>query len=200
MKTTESAYPLSWPPGWPRKPNPVRPRARFGNGGGVSLGIGVQRVTSELRRLGATDVIISTNVRPRLDGLPSGDAANPSDPGAAVYFRVKGQPRALACDKWDRLADNLAALAKHVEAIRGQVRWGVGSIEQAFGGYLALAAVGAPRPWWEILDIDPAAPWPKIEAKREALLHRHHPDKGGNANHAAEINAAFDQARQERAQ
>lgn len=199
MKTPESAFPLSWPPGWPRKPNPVRPRARFGSGSGVSLGVGVHRVTSELRMLGATDVIISTNVRPRLDGLPSGDAANPVDPGAAVYFRVKGQPRVLACDKWDRLADNLAALAKHVEAIRGQVRWGVGSIEQAFGGYLALSAMGASKPWWEVLAIDPSAQWHQIEAKREALLHRHHPDKGGNANRAAEINAAFDEARRERA-
>jgi hypothetical protein len=200
MNAPESAFPLSWPPGWPRKPNPVRPRARFGAGSGVSLGVGVQRVTDELRRLGATGVIISTNVRPRLDGLPSGDAANPVDPGAAVYFRIKDQPRVLACDKWGRLADNLAALAKHVEAIRGQVRWGVGSIEQAFGGYLALAAMGASKPWWEILGVDPAAQWHQIEAKREALLHRHHPDKGGNANTAAEINAAFDTARRERAQ
>lgn len=194
MSAPESSYPLAWPPGWPRKPNPYRPRAQFD----ASLGRAVQDLTHEFRLLGATDVIVSTNVRPRLDGLPSGDAANPSDPGAAVYFRIKGQPRAMACDKWNRLADNVRALAKHIEAIRGQVRWGVGSIEQAFGGYLALTAMEATKPWWEILAISPDAPWPEIEAKREALLHRHHPDKGGNANQAAEINAAFDQARRER--
>jgi hypothetical protein len=200
MSASGSTFPLSWPPGWPRKANPIRPRARFGTGNGVSLGIGVHRVTAELRRLGATDVIISTNVKPRLDGLPSGDAANPVDPGAAVYFRVKGQPRVLACDKWDRLADNLAALAKHVEAIRGQVRWGVGSLEQAFGGYLALTAVGAKQPWWEVLAMDSDSTIDQVEQKRLELLNRHHPDRGGTHARAAEINAACDEARRELAQ
>jgi hypothetical protein len=195
LSPPDQAYPLAWPAGWPRKPNPYRPRAKFGAGSGVSLGVGVQRLTHELRVLGAKDVIVSTNVKPRLDGLPSGDAANPSDPGAAVYFRIKSEPRALACDKWDRVADNLAALAKHIEAIRGQVRWGVGSLEQAFGGYLALTAVGAKQAWWEILALPSNATIAVVRAKQLALLAQHHPDKGGDQTRAAEINAAADEAR-----
>lgn len=195
----EQSYPLAWPLGWPRKASPNRPQSKFGSGGyGDTLGSGVSRLRDELARLGATDVTISTNVRPRLDGLPSGDAANPADPGAAVYFRLKGQPRSLACDKRNRLADNLVALAKHIEAIRGQVRWGVGSIDQAFGGYLALTAMPAKKHWTEVLGLYEDASISEIERARGKLLEKNHPDKGGSSSLAADINVAYDEARAER--
>jgi hypothetical protein len=165
----------------------------------VTLYVGRERLLDEMKRLGATAVMLSTNVPTRQDGLPYSKAREPDDHGVAVYFRIKGEPRVLACDKWDRVADNMAALAAHVDAVRGQLRWGVGTIEQAFGGYKALPAMGASKQWWEILGVKEDASWPTIEAKREALLHVHHPDRGGNGNVAAEINAAFDQARRERA-
>ena len=55
----------------------------------------------------------------------------------------------LACDRWDRPEHNLRAIAKHVEAIRGQERWGVGSVAQAFRGYQALPSRATGKPWWE---------------------------------------------------
>jgi hypothetical protein len=200
------AFPLAWPVGWPRSRE--RRRATFGTANRdparsyvmknrLSISGALDRLLAELDRLGAKSVVISTNVPVRLDGLPYSKAAEPADPGAAVYFRLKEEPRALACDKWDRLADNLAALAKHIEAIRGQVRWGVGSLERAFGGYLALTAVGAKQPWWEILALRETATLAEVEAKRIELLQRHHPDKGGSHTRAAEINAAADDARRE---
>lgn len=33
------------------------------------------------------------------------------------------------------------------------------------------------------------------EPDKHELIYRAHPDRGGNANHAAEINAAFDEAK-----
>lgn len=73
------------------------------------------------------------------------------DRGAAVYFEMKGKPVSLACDKWNRVEDNIWAIAKHIEALRGQQRWGVGSIEQAFRGYTALPAIGesSASEWWK---------------------------------------------------
>jgi len=204
MNAPDSSFPLAWPIAWPRCRNPTR--AKFGvasrqqsdgtwrYGSKLTIGAARDRLLSELQRLGARNVVISSNIRARGDGLPYANAAEPSDHGAAVYFRLKGEPRVLACDKWDRVADNLAALAKHIEAVRGQVRWGVGSLEQAFGGYKALPAMGEVKQWWEILGVPADATIEVVEAKRDKLLMQHHPDRGGSHSRAAEINAAFDAA------
>jgi hypothetical protein len=185
------AFPLSWPVGWPRAKKLAR--ARFGlKGQGTTLYVARARLQDELRRLGAAAVAISSNVPVRQDGLPYSKAAEPADHGVAVYFQIAGEPRVLACDKWDRVADNLVALSLHVESIRGQLRWGVGSIEQAFGGYKALPAVPT---WSEVLGVAPNAEWGQIERKRRELLERHHPDRGGDSSKAAEVNQAFSEAR-----
>jgi hypothetical protein len=190
----DNRFPLAWPVGWPRSRGPQR--ARFGaRGRGATVNDGVDLLWNELRRLGARDVVISTDVILRSDGWPSGSASEPADHGAAVYFTIKGQPRALACDKWDRVADNLQALGKHVEAIRGQLRWGVGSVEQAFGGYKALPAVGARVDWHVVLGVAPSASWEEIQRRRRELLEQHHPDRGGDPERAAAVNEAFGEAR-----
>lgn len=205
------AYPLAWPVGWPRAK--YRERARFGAVGtrksltgestwkvrrALTMAEGRDRLLEELDRLGAHQPVISTNVRTRADGNLRGDAANPADPGAAVYFRFKGEPRVLAVDRWDRLADNLAALAAHIEAIRAIERYGVGSLAQAFAGYRALAAVGERQQWWQVMGF-PARPksWGEAKKKYEELMWKHHPDRGGNPNQAAEINAAWTEAEAE---
>jgi hypothetical protein len=194
------SYPLHWPTGWPRAK--ARTGALFRRGTSrLTIADAVARVLRELGRLGVRDPVISSNVRPTLAGVPaSSNGAAPADPGVAVYFRLgkTGDQKVLACDKWDRLADNIAAVAAHVEALRGQERWGVGTLAQAFAGYKALPAVEARKPWWEILGVKPQASMNEIEVRRLFLLERHHPDRGGNANVAAEVNAAFDEAMAER--
>jgi hypothetical protein len=188
----EEAFPLTWPVGWPRARRAEQ--ARFGV---WTLYKARSFLQHELRLLGATGVVLSSNIPLRQDGLPYSNVTEPRDHGVAVYFRIKGEPRVLAADRWDKCSHNFVALAKHVEAMRGQLRWGVGTLEQAFGGYKALPAMGASKPWWEILGVEPTAKLPDVEAKRMSLLRRHHPDVGGNPNQAAEINAAYDQARKE---
>lgn len=193
MNAPDEAFPLAWPIGWPRWRSAMP--ARFG---AHTLYKARSSLQSELRLLGATGVVLSSNIPLRLDGLPYSNVTEPRDRGVAVYFRIKGEPRVLACDRWDKCAHNFVALAKHVEAIRGQLRWGVGSLEQAFGGYKALSAMGATKQWWEILGVKQDAPMTDIERRRMELLREHHPDRGGNGNQAAEVNAAYDQARRER--
>lgn len=205
----EMTCPLDWPAGWPRTASPQRSKfgvKRTGVDGGpayglasVALGAGRSELLEELRRLRATDVVISTNMAVRRDGEAFSNRADPRDTGVAVYFRLKGEPRVLACDRWNRVACNMVALAKHIEAIRGQARWGVGSLEQALGGYRALPAMPAARPWWEVLGVESHAPTVLIEQRRIELLRQHHPDvNGAGAGIAAEINAAYDEFRRER--
>lgn len=202
-QTPHSSYPLSWPLQWPRTRSPSRARFYARENGHayrfkkqVTVADGRDRMLAELERLGATQVVISTDVPTRNDGLPYSNAAEPKDHGVAVYFRLKGEPRVLACDRWDRVADNLVALAKHVEAVRGQARWGVGSLEQAFAGYRALPAAGAKKPWWVVLGVPEDASLAQAQARRDELLMRHHPDRGGGADVAAEVLAAFSEARE----
>jgi len=55
----------------------------------------------------------------------------------------------LACDRWDKVQDNIYAIAMTIEPLRGIERWGSGSmVEQAFTGFFALPAPKSP---WEIL-------------------------------------------------
>jgi hypothetical protein len=191
--TTIQAYPLQWPIGWFRKAG-GRSRAKFGRGYGTDMTSARNLLFAELRRLGAGNVVVSTNLPLNSNGLPRGDAREPGDAGVAVYFRLKGDSRALACDKWDRVADNIMAIAKHVEAVRGQIRWGVGTIEQAFGGYKLLTAGEASKTWWEILGVAMSAMLSEVTRARDELLKKHHPDHGGSHAIAAEINAAYDEA------
>lgn len=178
---------LQWPVGQPRAR--YRDNARFRNGprGLVDYELARGRALDELELLGATDVVISRNRRSQESG----------DPGVAVYFTVgrDKQRRCLACDRWHRMPDNLAAIAAHVEAMRGQLRWGVGTVEQAFAGYAALRPVREHRPWWEVLGI-PRGSLPEIvTAAWRELAKRHHPDRGGSPEEMAEINAAYQEAK-----
>src|ERR1043166_7667665 len=131
------AYPLSWPENWPRTARGTQARRRFVAAGGRlrSMEEAVQFLSNELRLLGARQEILSTNVKRRLDGVPYSNQSQPDDTGAALYFEFKGKPVAPACDRWRRVEDNGYAIALHIESLRGQQRWGVGSLEQAFRGY-----------------------------------------------------------------
>ena len=185
--------PLEWPIGWTK--GRVHLHSKFGGRRGVTLERARSELETELGRMRATEIVISTNVPIVSAERWNLRALEPGDHGAAVYFTVAGAQRALACDKWMRVADNLHALALHVEAIRGQLRWGVGSVDQAFGGYKALPAMGARRLWYEVLAVPHTATKDEIDRKRLELLGTIHPDRpGGDAELAAEINAAYREA------
>lgn len=195
MTAALEPWPLTWPIGWTRRRHAAR--AKFGRKGmGESRSVANDRLRDELRQLGAERVLVSSNIPCRRDGSADFSSCEPDDHGVAVYFQIKGEPRVLACDKWDRVSDNMVAISKHVEAIRGQLRWGVGSVEQAFGGYKALPAVGARADWHVVLGVAPGASWETITERRRQLLEQHHPDRvGGDAGRAAEVNEAFQEAR-----
>ena len=105
---------------------------------------------AELAKLAVSrdDLIISTNVPTRLDGLPRGDARNPEDTGAAVYWRKAHDApmKCMAVDRYKAVADNLCAIAATLEAMRAIERHGGAEIlERTFRGFAALPErAGAP--------------------------------------------------------
>jgi len=174
-----------------------------GQYGGVKRKVSMPDVTHdllrELRLIGVGDynVVISTNVELRNDGLPYANRRPPEDPGAAVYFKLKGKPCVLACDKWNRVEDNLRAITKHIEALRGQERWGVGSVEQAFAGYTALPPAGSSpgQSWWNVLGCAHDAPFEICQEAYRQKARAAHPDNGGSHDAMVALNAAWDQCR-----
>jgi len=206
---SEQRFPLSWPAGWRRTPPGARQGARWSKRerhygtehswttrGTLTVADALKRLQTELDRLGATDVLLSTNVQTRLDGLPYSNRGEPADPGAAVYFKLKRQARCLAVDKWTRVADNIAALAAHIGAIRGIDRYGVGTLEQAFAGYAMLTTGKAS--WWATLGVQHDAEMAQIEAAYRRVAKLAHPDAGGSHAAMAEVNEAIAEARLER--
>ena len=215
MSSEIQAYPLSWPPGWKRTSN--RTRAKFGrqttdrhtrsDGSSwtstskvkLTIADSRDRLHHELQLLGAKGVVISSNLRLKMDGQPMSGQREPDDPGICVYFRLDNKPRCLPCDRWDRAADNLAAIAKYVEALRGQLRWGVGTAEVAFAGFKALPGSGdaiippAPMTVEEAADAlmrltSGAFHFSQIRSSPDvfsnayrAAVKRHHPDTRGGS-------------------
>lgn len=202
------AFPLSWPAGWPRAKS--REHAKFSKktrgqtyaaANDLSVADGVRRVLGELGRMNirADDIVISTNVKPRLDGWPSSSEGNPGDPGAAVYWLTrKRETRVMAIDRYYRLADNLAAIAATLDALRAIERHGGGQIlDRAFTGFTALPAPGqtVARGWREVLGVDPQEnSVDKVREKYRRLSAVHHPDRGGSSDVMAELNWAWTQA------
>ena len=210
---TISAYPLQWPDGWKRTPRERRREAKFGrarkltgtswsSARPLSIAEAVDRVLAELQRMAVDrqDVVISTNVRTRLDGLPRSGERQPADPGAAVYWRdsFSSAPRVMAIDQYDRVEDNLAAIAATLDAMRAIERHGGAAIlERAFTGFTALPAPGAARTWREVLDIPGRPDADILKTAYRLAASKAHPDKGGTNERMAEVNSAYEQARKE---
>lgn len=194
---TNIVFPLAWPVQRPRTRSPGA-AAFHKRGKLVSFEQGVQRLALELSRFSATDVTITSNRPARgfvgiLSAFVNIDGV--IDPGVAVYFRLNSSPHCLSCDRWDRPADNLCAIAKHLEAIRGQLRWGAADVVQIFEGFKErLTAQAAEKPWWVVLGF-PVAPTSRslVVEKFQELALRHHPDRpGGNLELFKEISAAYE--------
>lgn len=214
------AYPLSWPAGYERTPHHGRKPAKFSKSvchqgshrayasqERITIADGVKRVQSVIdkftkpgRTYRTRDLIISTNVPTRKDGTPYSSAREPEDSGVAVCVELDGSPRVFACDKWNRVADNLAAIAASLEALRGLERWGMTEAERAFTGFAALPAPGEARArtCWTVLEIAPTTDPKEINAAWRSRAEVCHPDKPGGSHDAmAELNTARDQAIQQ---
>lgn len=198
---TIPAYPLQWPAGWKRTERDGRTRAKFGRQTSshgncktrevLTIAQATTRVRDELHRMGIRDQVISTDLELRLDGLPRSNQREPSDPGAAVYWLASGATRCMAIDRYDRVADNLAAIAATLEAMRAIERHGGAAIlDRAFTGFAALPS---PAPQWHVTLCCPAhAPTDIVRAAYRRLRSLHHPDRDtGSADAFTDLQSAW---------
>ena len=186
------AYPLHWPPGRQRSARPER--ARFD----VSFVRARDGLIEEIRLLGARHPVLSTNIPLRRDGLPYAAQKEPEDTGVAVYFQHGDQSMCFSCDRWDRVRDNIRAVSKTIEAMRGIERWGTGEMVQAaFSGFAALPAPGhaSPARWRETLGVGGSASLDEAEAAYRAAIKKAHPDVGGSPEAFHAVQTAISQAR-----
>jgi hypothetical protein len=212
-----SNYPLTWPDGWQRTPPSKQKYGHFNkretqhrdghswsNKKDLTVFDGITRVLAELERMGIRrdDVLISTNVPTRLDGLPRSYARKPQDPGVAVYWRKKQDApmQCIAIDIYNDVADNLAAVAATLEALRAIERHGGAQVqERSFRGFAALPQTTT-RHWKDVLGLNNLARKVNADdvkaAYKLAALNRH-PDRGGSDDLMAELNVARDQALRE---
>jgi hypothetical protein len=175
------AYPLQWPLGRPRCKPFARRRAKFRtarSGPLLSVAVATMRLTAQLRMAKASDVVISSNLLLRNDGQPRSGQSEPTDPGVAVYYKRKGKPGCISVDCWDRSADNIAAIAQIVNAIRTMERLGGGEIvDQVFTGFKAL-----PSPDGVVVDVDTARAFIEARGGYKAAAMQLHPDRTGNVS------------------
>jgi hypothetical protein len=192
------AYPLQWPDGMPR--TKIRVTSQFK----VTLAAAIDNVQSSLRRFGRdsampiTNVVISSNY--------SLGVTIPADPGVAVFFEWDGAQRCIAVDRYQKLADNLQAIHKVLEARRVEVRHGgISIVRQTFRGFLALPNPDA-TDWRKLFGfrVDQVVTPAMIDAAYKDLAALKHPDRGTTPDERdaltremATINLARDTAKTE---
>ena len=191
-------YPLSWPPGFPRTKYPAQSR----------FDTPEERVKRNLEfqldLMDATNVVVTTNSELRRDGRPYANQ-HISDTGVVVYFTRKGREQAIARDNWDSIRDNLQAVAKTIEAVRGVERWGLArwsmlhsraslpSPRQQLPAFRCGPGVRGTR----CLGVAPDAPREVIEAAGKAMQRKTHPDADGSDWEFQEVQEAIQEAMQD---
>jgi hypothetical protein len=224
-------FPLQWPDGWPRTPSDARERSKFHSidnklvtygtsshyqkqKGALSLLDECNELLWQLDKLGGYNMTITSNLPTRRDGKPYA-TRNVDDPGIAVWWMQDGREQVMACDRWETPVENVRALVKTIDALRGIERWGSTAIvKKAFAGFAALPpagetsegtgtdhvvvppAVEPTKAWMEYFHVSEAASRTGIKAMYRAFTQQLHPDrnKGDNAR-MAELNVAWDQAK-----
>jgi hypothetical protein len=198
MADAPSAYPLTWPIGRPRtrewRGAQFFTDRKDGKKHQVSNIEAIERLERQLASLKASEPMLSSNLELRLNGQPRLDRGEPADPGVALYFKLAGKPMALASDKYRLVAQNIAAIAAHIEATRRIERYGIATTEQMFTGFLALPAPLVIDDWRAALGN------PLNLADAEIMFRERmktaHPDVGGSHTRAAILTAAIKRARE----
>jgi len=197
----KQVYPLNWPPSWRRTPAGARTHARFnssreGGRNDVTIHGALDRIEYEMgmMKILTVDVVVTTNNALRRDGSQYAKPPPLTDPGVAVYWKVKGKhERCMAIDRYDTIAGNLAAVAASLAALRAVERHGGAEImDRAFTGFAALAA---PEQWFQVLGVSANATEDEIDRAYRRLASTHHPDRlNGDGDVMGRINRARDQA------
>jgi len=196
MTLLANSFPLDWPIQYPRTLHPLRSDFK------TNFTKARDEIYKELRlmKVHVLNSVISTNCAiSKKTGLPSSPSAQPKDPGVSVYFVKKETTHVLCCDKWDRIEDNMHAIALTIEAMRGMERWGVTEmLERAISGFKMIEAPKRQhddKEWFEILGVNPNDSIENIEQIYRLRMKKAHPDAGGSHELTSKLNYAISIAR-----
>lgn len=189
------AFPLSWPLGYKR--TMFRVSSKFKQ----SMDASQRFLRDEVHRLGGVSLVVSTNLPIRADGGIYSTYLDRliDDPGVAIFFKFKGKDVTMCCDQYRRVWENIYALGKGIEALRGMDRWGVSEfLERAFTGFTALPPAPSSLTWYQILEVPEKAAAPVIKESYRQLVKAYHPDNSstGNAEKFIRIQGAYQEAKQ----
>lgn len=205
--------PLAWPlwkrrtPAENRKPGHFHTKGNNGWKQDLTVYQAVTRIREQLQmftkvgkplRVHPDEIIISSNLRVRRDGLPLSSQKEPADPGVALYFELDGEGQVIPCDCYTRTADNMAAIAATLEALRTIERHDANLFKSAMSGF----ALELPAPnqvtghtWREVLDYY-GDDLDELTGRYRRLASINHPDKpDGDADRFAEIIEAYEQGK-----
>lgn len=181
------AYPLHWPEDLERNKEGVTGRFKQTNENGfkreISITVAYLRIAEVMRKLGIADglYVVSTNIELRLDGKPRSNPGKIADHGATVWWLDNGELFFMANDQYDRVADNMCAIAATLEAFRTIARHGgYNTMKRAFKGFTPLPAPTEPK-WWQVLEVAENASFETVEQGYKRKRSKAHPDNGGSA-------------------
>lgn len=188
------AYPLAWPVGYKRT------TGRISSPFKQSMEKAQQFLHREVDRMGAGKLIVSSNIPVRKDGMFYTDWMNRKidDPGVAINFHYQGKYITMCCDQYLTVWENVYALGKAIEAIRGLERWGVSDfMERMFTGFTALPpSVTLEVNIWHVLGLT-GKPDTKddVTSAYRQKAREHHPDRpGGNKEKFQALQDAYEKA------
>jgi DnaJ-domain-containing protein 1 len=192
-----SAFPLQWPEGYARTPAAARKWSRWKK----TLAAARDYLQDEIRRMEATELVISTNQPLKQNGELRADFARfkEVDTGVAVYFDWKGRSYVMCCDVYRQTWENIYAIARTINALRQIDRDGVSEfLERAFTGFPGLPAPGEStvESCYAVLGISPGASKQDILTAYRYLAMRHHPDNPitGDAEIFMKYKSAYEEA------
>jgi hypothetical protein len=177
-----TSFPLCWPQGWERTPRNRVDSSRFR----TSVSWSIKDLLNEIRLLGGMYPVISSNVPTKRDGTPYANFREPGDSGVSVYFNLKGKQQCIPCDNWNKVVDNIVAISKTINALRGIDRWGTKKMRDAtFKGFKALPPSND-RYFYNCYNES------DLKLKYKRLVKELHPDLGGTQESFIEMKEEFE--------
>jgi hypothetical protein len=187
------AFPLQWPAHYPRAAKKQDSAFK------CTLAQARDGVLREIERLKGKNVVISSNIPVKKDGnLYASQKPVDGDHAVAVYFTWKNEQYVMACDRYYSIQENLRAIEKSIDAMRGLERWGASDIlQRAFTGFKALPEQGhqVQTEWWVVLGLTPSATKEQITKAYKQKSKECHPDRpNGSREKWDQLTAAYEEA------
>jgi hypothetical protein len=184
---------LDWPEGRPRTPASARLPGLAANPSASSPTYAIRRIQRALDRLGATAVVVSSDLALTRGAVSYLGGPEPDDPAACVRFQLGSGAFVVPCDRFVTVIANLMAIARHIEATIALVDHGVVSAHEALAG-LSLRRRPQGESGWRAVFGNVQTP-DELAAAFRRLAQDRHPDRPSGSHDAmAELCRARDEA------